>query len=289
MSSTDPSIRTGSTHHGNRPSATLRRTLGVGTALAVVAVLSACTAAAPSSSTTASGDGTVTIYLTRHGETMLNELERAQGWSDSPLTEAGVQSATDLGVGLAESGVEFESAYSADMVRHFESISAALDAAGSELEPTRLDGLREMAFGKFEGATNEELWGAVAAVKGYPDAGALLADAPELGVLTMFDGVAEANGDSDLTAETSDVVGDRVIAALDQIAEDQLAAGGGDVLVVSSGISIICALSQLTDDLSDAAAGITNSAVSILEYRDGTWTVKSVNDTSYVEAGAAQR
>lgn len=30
-------------------------------------------------------DGTVTIYFTRHGQTLLNTLERVQGWSDAPL------------------------------------------------------------------------------------------------------------------------------------------------------------------------------------------------------------
>ena len=29
----------------------------------------------------------VTFYIVRHGETLLNSLNRAQGWSDSPLTD----------------------------------------------------------------------------------------------------------------------------------------------------------------------------------------------------------
>ena len=29
------------------------------------------------------------LYIARHGKTMFNTIGRAQGWSDTPLTEAG--------------------------------------------------------------------------------------------------------------------------------------------------------------------------------------------------------
>ena len=95
-------------------------------ALATAALVGGTTACAASESADATASappserGAVTVYLTRHGETILNALERAQGWADSPLTEDGEQLAVDLGEGLAEEGVEFEAAYSADMVRHFD-------------------------------------------------------------------------------------------------------------------------------------------------------------------------
>ena len=31
----------------------------------------------------------VRFYIVRHGQTLMNSLDRAQGWADSPLTEAG--------------------------------------------------------------------------------------------------------------------------------------------------------------------------------------------------------
>ena len=33
----------------------------------------------------------VTLYVTRHGKTILNTNHRAQGWADSPLVEKGVE------------------------------------------------------------------------------------------------------------------------------------------------------------------------------------------------------
>ena len=39
------------------------------------------------------------LYIARHGKTMFNTIGRAQGWSDSPLTEAG-----ERGIRLAGAG-----------------------------------------------------------------------------------------------------------------------------------------------------------------------------------------
>lgn len=33
----------------------------------------------------------VNYYIVRHGETLLNKLGKAQGWVDSPLTDAGIE------------------------------------------------------------------------------------------------------------------------------------------------------------------------------------------------------
>ncbi len=44
----------------------------------------------------------VVLYVTRHGKTMFNTVHRAQGWSDTPLTDDGVKVAEQLGKGLKE-------------------------------------------------------------------------------------------------------------------------------------------------------------------------------------------
>ena len=53
-------------------------------------------------------DNTVTLYITRHGKTILNTVDRVQGWSDSfrksrGLVQVGVDSClTPAGVDVAE-------------------------------------------------------------------------------------------------------------------------------------------------------------------------------------------
>ncbi len=44
----------------------------------------------------------ITLYITRHGETIWNTEKRMQGRLDSPLTEKGVQNAIALGKGLQD-------------------------------------------------------------------------------------------------------------------------------------------------------------------------------------------
>lgn len=90
----------------------------------------------------------------------------------------------------------------------------------------------------------------------------------------------------DLPAETSTDLTDRAVEALNDIASEREAAGGGNVLVVSSGITISLALEELGADMSGVTKGIENAAVSELTYDGGEWTVDTVNDLSYVEAGA---
>ena len=45
------------------------------------------------------------LYIARHGKTMFNTIGRAQGWSDTPLTEAGERGIRELGLGLKEAGL----------------------------------------------------------------------------------------------------------------------------------------------------------------------------------------
>ena len=59
----------------------------------------------------------VRLYLVRHGKTMFNTIGRAQGWSDTPLTAEGELGIHELGIGLRESGLQFDRAYSSDSGR----------------------------------------------------------------------------------------------------------------------------------------------------------------------------
>ncbi|MDE6925595.1 MAG: histidine phosphatase family protein, partial [Acetatifactor sp.] len=57
----------------------------------------------------------ITFYIVRHGEILLNSLGRAQGWSDSPLTNNGKKAAMDLGLDIR--GTIFRAAYASDTLR----------------------------------------------------------------------------------------------------------------------------------------------------------------------------
>ncbi|MFT3943325.1 MAG: histidine phosphatase family protein [Ancrocorticia sp.] len=221
----------------------------------------------------------VTIYLTRHGKTWLNTVDRVQGWSDSPLTEAGAEIATKLGTGLKESGQEFDAAYSGDMVRHFSTASNILDGMGSDLEITRMPELREISFGAFEGMLNSEAIEIILKHAGFESMEELATDGRSP-VLALAEYFKDANPDPSLPAESPADVAERAKGALDKIAADEGAKGHDEVLVVTSGMTVQIILEELGYE---GAVDIKNASITTLIYKDGQWTIEGVNDTSLID------
>ena len=58
---------------------------------------------------------TFTLYMVRHGQTILNSYNRLQGWCDSPLTQKGINDAKSAGKHLAD--IKFDKAYHSDTTR----------------------------------------------------------------------------------------------------------------------------------------------------------------------------
>ena len=70
------------------------------------------------------------LYLVRHGKTMFNTIGRAQGWSDTPLTEVGERGIHELGIGLREAGLDFKLARSSDSGRTIQTMGIILEELG---------------------------------------------------------------------------------------------------------------------------------------------------------------
>ena len=68
----------------------------------------------------------VSFYIVRHGQTLLNSLDRAQGWADSPLTDEGKQTAVELGHELKD--IDFNAVYTSDMLRAVQTAELVLVA-----------------------------------------------------------------------------------------------------------------------------------------------------------------
>jgi probable phosphoglycerate mutase len=96
---------------------------------------------------------TATIYLIRHGETDWNRDRRIQGQSDTPLNDTGREQSRRLGERLAD--VPFDLAYSSDLSRTIETARLILEPRPIDLRTDA--GLRERAFGKWEGGTADDV------------------------------------------------------------------------------------------------------------------------------------
>jgi probable phosphoglycerate mutase len=232
-------------------------------------------------------DNTVTFYFVRHGKTMLNTLNRVQGWSDTPLTPAGVEVAEYLALGLKD--IEFKSAYSSDLGRARQTARIVLKVKGQEnLHLTELPACRETNFGSYEGDLNPKMWGDAAlylhfkSLKEFMAAlsakSALLQDM--LGAVKELDTLGMAENYFDVKA--------RGQKAIREIAEKEAGDGGGNVLLVSHGMALGIFLSDLdSSGKKPGAAHMGNAAVCKITYKDGIFAMESFGDMSYVEKGKA--
>ena len=95
----------------------------------------------------------VIFYIVRHGQTLMNFLNRAQGWIDSPLTDDGKQAALNLGEKLRT--INFHAVYTSDMPRAIQTAKWILSASGQSTmsiwQDTRL---REWCLGNMEAEDN---------------------------------------------------------------------------------------------------------------------------------------
>ncbi|GBD65378.1 phosphoglycerate mutase family protein [Tetragenococcus halophilus] len=272
-------------------------------ALSFVMLLSACqneanTQANQTAQTTESTDETsnqedeLTLYIVRHGKTMLNTTDRVQGWSDAVLTPAGEEVVTNAGVGLKD--IDFQNAYSSDSGRAIQTADLILDEneQTNEIQVQKDSGLREFNFGTYEGDLNDSMWQDVADEQGVTLEEFQANMDPEV----FADSVAkldkeqmeENNVEEEINwpAEDYETISDRLTESLDQIVADETQENGsGNVLVTSHGLSITALLDTLFDGFEAPADGLDNASVNIIKYKDNDYSLESVNDMSYAEQG----
>ncbi|WEV38600.1 histidine phosphatase family protein [Lactobacillus sp. ESL0680] len=234
----------------------------------------------------------VVIYLTRHGETTANVMHLAQGWSDYTLTDNGVKGAQYLGMGLK--GTKFKAAYSGDLTRQEKTAQGALDYSGNKKVKLQIDWrLRECNYGSYEGRPDiAKNVPEIAAYYGYSSTEDFQTKTGKLFQNKMQDGyyaLDQANKlDTTLPqqyrAEQSTAVQKRMTEVLTAIAK-KYQKKGGNVLVVSSGMSINMFLSA-QDYPEYQGVGIANDAVTKLTYKDGKFKLAGpIGDLKYFNAG----
>jgi probable phosphoglycerate mutase len=146
-----------------------------------------------------------------------------------------------------------------------------------------LYGLREWNYGGFEGKTNAEMWTPIFDKYGLSfdeDWSQYEQLVDMLGDRGIADAIAAA--DPLGLAEDYDEILRRSKEAIDQIISESAAAGGGNVLVVSSGGEIPTILNMLVPE-QYKGQNIGNCTVTILTYENGKYTLGVVGDGSYLD------
>ena len=210
---------------------------------------------------------------------MFNTIGRAQGWSDSPLTEAGERGIHELGIGLREAGIQFQQAVSSDSGRTIQTMGIVLEELGLTGKiPYRYDKrIREWCFGSFDGAYDGELFMGVLPRVFRVD------DFHHLSLMELAEGIVEV--DTAGWAESWETLRDRILDGFTAIAKDVESKGGGNAIVVSHGMTI-STLIYLIDPKAFKELVLDNGSVTVIEYEDGQFKLEAVGDLSYRQVGA---
>ena len=218
------------------------------------------------------------LYIARHGKTMFNTIGRAQGWSDSPLTEAGERGIHELGIGLRQAGIQFQQAVSSDSGRTIQTMGIVLEELGLTGKiPYRYDKrIREWCFGSFDGAYDGELFLGVLPRVFRVD------DFHHLSLMELAEGIVEV--DTAGWAESWETLRDRILDGFTTIAKDVESQGGGNAIVVSHGMTI-STLIYLIDPKAFKELVLDNGSVTVIEYEDGQFKLEAVGDLSYRQVG----
>ncbi|MFI8417908.1 histidine phosphatase family protein [Serratia sp. NPDC078593] len=232
---------------------------------------------------TASEPDSITIYFARHGKTILNTYDRVQGWADSPLTPSGIETARYLGAGLK--GIPFGHYYTSDAGRQRETMKVILGEMGkTDANVTELPGLREVFFGGFEGLPNADMANRTAKTLGLASGSAMFnaLAAHKIDAVTMVDAISRS--DDKKEAENAQQVKERTQQALQRMVQDALKSGDNNILAVSSGLSMMMMISDMTDNKAKNKP-LENAAVVKITYQNGKYTVTDIGDMSYVAKG----
>ncbi len=223
----------------------------------------------------------VTFYITRHGQTVYNVASRVQGWCDSQLTDEGIRVARLLGRGLAK--VPFSQAYCSDAGRAVQTLNAVLAARAEENPQAALPfihvpdpRLREWCYGNLEAGPGVELHAAL--TRGFGE------DLSFDELNRRLPQVAEVLADQDDTgrAERFDQVKARLESFFSEAGKQALAAGGGNVLVVTHSFVVRSVMYLLDSSRVNDPLKIKNASVTQVTYDGETFTLGETASTRWL-------
>lgn len=184
---------------------------------------------------------TKTLYLMRHGQTLFNQMHKIQGACDSPLTDLGINQAKLARAYFNDRQIKLTAAFCSTSERASDTLEIVTN---NSLPYTRLKGLKEWNFGRFEGQDE-----------------ALNPPLPYEDFFKTFGGEGQSE------------VGLRMEAT---ILDLMATAAGENVLVVSHGAACACFYRQITGQSQLPVRGIKNCSIFKYEYKNGKLTYQDL-------------
>lgn len=210
---------------------------------------------------------TLRFYLVRHGQTYSNIKEMTiGGGGNAQLTPKGRYDASSLGLGLAE--VEFIAGYSSTLGRAYETANQIL--RGRNMQVKQIDDLKDISWGDAEGGRIDDL------TDKFGHSGNDFA--------FYFGAYNDPAFKSPVNAENMADFSARFEGALRQIATQHADQDGNILVTAHSSMAFYLQKYRANQPL----AGLANTSVSVLEFKDGQFHLIDFNNTDYLESGYAR-
>ncbi|MHA8263584.1 histidine phosphatase family protein [Lactobacillaceae bacterium Melli_B3] len=183
----------------------------------------------------------INLYIVRHGKTYFNVYRKMQGWSNSPLTDAGIENAQNIAERLKNTS--FDAAYCSDTTRAIDTLKIILaQNKPSSIKPTISKFFRDGFYGSFEGENIDRTMyvaGAPHGLNSFKD----IVD--QHSVAKMRDLIKEA--DPFHQAENNQEFWHRFNKGIDLIRNDPSVHDGSNVLLIGHGVGLLNFVEHFSD------------------------------------------
>ncbi len=201
------------------------------------------------------------LFLVRHGQTEFNRYNRLQGWSNSPLTDKGMEDARRAGFKLAH--VPFAAAYCSDTTRAQITAGTILDLNESGApRPTLISDMhfREQHYGYYEGQDMNMAWWAAGAPHGAKTYNEIV---ERYGLAATRDFLKEADPFHD--AESDEEYWRRIAGGYELIASNAALTDGDNVLQISHGNTLLSLMHRFAPEGYDLSERPANGSVTRMD------------------------
>ncbi|MCH5462327.1 histidine phosphatase family protein [Lactobacillus sp. LC28-10] len=212
------------------------------------------------------------LYVVRHGQTYFNIYNKLQGWSNSPLTQKGIDGAVATGKRLAD--IHFDAAYCSDTTRAMDTAKLILkeNQASKVTEPQTAMFFREEFYGYYEGNDMAQAWYLAGAPHGLPTFKDIVT---KYSIGKAKDYLKEA--DPFHQAENNEEYWARVDQGFDLIRRNPELKDGDNVLLISHGNTLLSLMERYGGGKYDLTVRPANGSLTNLTLTDDDVIVESYN------------